>query len=245
MYLTEEQILRDQEIMQELLNYDTPSITNAVATYPQDKENCLGLYHPWEGKWYTDQTLKCMFPEMGRRIGYAVTCVYGLPDPNYKRGSNIGSVVDAILASPKPVVLVVKQNIPEHIKRINGLMGGNMITAFKAAGIVAAISDGPSRDLEEVRSLGVQYMLTGVSPGHGKFELQGLNVPVNVCGMDVCPGDIIHLDENGAVKFPREYLEEVLKRVKRFSAIEARRQELLAKAQNGAEVDKIMSGMYD
>ena len=63
--------------------------------------------------------------------------------------------------------------------------------------------------------------------------------------MDVCPGDIIHLDENGAVKFPREYLEEVLKRVKRFSAIEARRQELLAKAQNGAEVDKIMSGMYD
>ena len=173
MYLTEEQILRDQEIMQELLNYDTPSITNAVATYPQDKENCLGLYHPWEGKWYTDQTLKCMFPEMGRRIGYAVTCVYGLPDPNYKRGSNIGSVVDAILASPKPVVLVVKQNIPEHIKRINGLMGGNMITAFKAAGIVAAISDGPTRDLEEVRSLGVQYMLTGVSPGHGKFELQG------------------------------------------------------------------------
>ncbi len=242
---TKEQLLREQELMEELKKYDTPSITNVVATYPQNKDLCLGLYHPWNGKWYTDQSLKCMFPELGRQVGYAVTCVYGLPDPNYKRGSNIGDVVKTINASPKPVILVAKQDMPEDIKAKNGLLGGNMMTAFKAAGVVGVISDGPSRDIDEIRQMGVQYMLTGLCAGHGKFELQAINVPVEVCGMQVCPNDIIHMDENGAVKFPREYLEDVLERVKRLSEIESKRQKLLSQTKDGDEIDKIMTGLYD
>ena len=58
-----------RELLEALKQYDTPSVTNVVATYPQDKELCLGLYHPWEGKWYTDDTLKCMYPELGRTVG--------------------------------------------------------------------------------------------------------------------------------------------------------------------------------
>lgn len=50
----EEDIKREQELMEELKNFDTPTVTNAVATYPQNKETCLGLYHPWQGEWYTD-----------------------------------------------------------------------------------------------------------------------------------------------------------------------------------------------
>ena len=90
--------------MEELKQFDTPTITNVVATYPNDKENCLGLYHPWQGEWYTDQTLKCMYPELGRVVGYAVTCVYGLPDPDYKRHANIADVVEAINESPTPTL---------------------------------------------------------------------------------------------------------------------------------------------
>ena len=88
-------------------------------------------------------------------------------------------------------------------------------------------------------------MLTGLCAGHGKFELQAINVPVEVCGMQVCPNDIIHMDENGAVKFPREYLEDVLERVKRLSEIESKRQKLLSQTKDGDEIDKIMTGLYD
>lgn len=35
--------------LEKLKQFDTPSITNVVATYP-DKEYCLGLYHPWRGQ---------------------------------------------------------------------------------------------------------------------------------------------------------------------------------------------------
>lgn len=242
--LTNIQLKQEQIIMNELLNYDTPSITNVVATYPNDTENCLGLYHPWEGKWYTDQNCKCMYPDLGRRCGYVVTCTYGMPDTGYQHGSNVGSVFQAIKDSPSPAVLVVKQNFPEYIKNKNGLLGGNMMTAFKRAGIVGVISDGPSRDLDEIRPLGVQYMLTGVCAGHGDFSLQAINEPVEVCDMLVSPGEIIHMDENGAVKFPRKYLPDVLEKVKRLATIEGEYQRLLAQANTKEEVDEILSGQY-
>ena len=36
----------EQAMLEELKSFDTPSITNVVATYP-DSPLCLGLYHPW------------------------------------------------------------------------------------------------------------------------------------------------------------------------------------------------------
>ena len=187
-----------------------------------------------------------MYPELGRTVGYAVTCTYGLPDLEYERRANVVDVVQAIAASPKPVILVCKQNFPEEIKKRNGLLGGNMIRAFQAAGMVGVITDGPSRDIDEVRSFGVQYMLTGVTPAHGAFTLQAVNTPVNVCGMSVQTGDIIHMDENGAVKFPREYLGEVLIRAKRILEKEAKMQIALQKSGGDVKkVKKIFSGIYE
>ena len=45
----------------------------------------------------------------GRTVGYAVTCVYGLPDPTYNRLSFM-DVIDAVEASPQPVVLVLQRD---------------------------------------------------------------------------------------------------------------------------------------
>ena len=57
--------LTEAEILEELRNYDTPSITNVVATYPKNPL-CLGLYNPWTENWYTDQSIRCMYPELGQ-----------------------------------------------------------------------------------------------------------------------------------------------------------------------------------
>ena len=72
------------KIMKELEAFDTPSITNAIATYPSMNE-CLGLYDPQKVNWYTDNRLRCLYPELGPRCGYAVTAVYGMLDPAFGR----------------------------------------------------------------------------------------------------------------------------------------------------------------
>ena len=189
--------MSNEHLFDRLNKIDTPSVTNVVATYPKDKEICLGLYDPWTVNWYTDQSIHCMHPELGPRSGYAVTCVYGPVDPNFNR-LGFDDVLRAIAESPKPVVVCIKQDFPEEIKNKNGLCGGNMMTAMKALGAVGVISDGPSRDIDEVRPMEMQYMLTGVCAGHGAFSVKAVNVPVSICGMDVAPGEIVHMDENGA-----------------------------------------------
>lgn len=232
--------MTEQEMLDALKEHDTPSITNVVATYPGNPL-CLGLYNPWTENWYTDQTIKCMYPELGRTVGYAVTCVYSLPDPNFSRLSFM-DVVDALDASPKPTVLVFEQKFPPEIAGKVGLSGGNMTTAMKAMGCVGAISNGPSRDIDEIRPMKFQYMLSGVCAGHGGMAIQSVNAPVSVGGMDVAPGEIIHMDENGACKFPADKLEAVLTNVRALQKEEEERMGAVAHAKSAAEVRAIYSG---
>lgn len=232
--------MTEQEMLQALKEFDTPSITNVVATYPSNPL-CLGLYNPWTQNWYTDQTIRCMYPELGRTVGHAVTCVYGLPDPRFTRLSFM-DVIDALDDSPKPTILVLQQKFPPEIAGKVGLSGGNMTAAMKAVGCVGVISNGPSRDIDEIRPMKFQYMLSGVTAGHGDMSVHAVNVPVSVGGMDVCPGEIIHMDENGAVKFPSDRLEEVLKNVQALQEQESDRMTRLRKARSAAEVREIFAG---
>ena len=223
-----------------LRKFDTPSITNVVATYPQNP-TCLGIYNPWTENWYTDQSLRCMYPELGPLVGYAVTCVYGLPDPNFNRLSFM-DVLDALDAMPKPTILVLQQKFPPHLANKIGLAGGNMVTAMKAIGCVGLISNGPSRDIDEVRTLGFQYLLSGITPGHGAMAVHAVNVPVSVAGMDVAPGELVHMDENGACKFPADKAEAVRANVEVLCAEEAKRMGKLKKAKSAVELRTIFGG---
>ena len=230
----------EQDMLEELKNFDTPSITNVVATYP-NSPTCLGLYNPWTENWYTDQLLRCMYPELGRLVGYAVTCVYGLPDPNYARLSFM-DVIDALDASKKPTILVIQQKFPPAIAGKVGLAGGNMVSAMQAIGCVGLISNGPSRDLDEVRPMRFQYLLSGITAGHGATAVHSVNAPVSVAGMDVAPGEIIHMDENGAVKFPADRLAEVLANARELQQHEAARMSALQQASSAAEIRAIFAG---
>jgi 4-hydroxy-4-methyl-2-oxoglutarate aldolase len=232
--------MNQRQMLQALKKFDTPSITNVLATYPANPL-CLGLYNPWTENWYTDQTIRCMYPELGRTVGYAVTCVYGLPDPGFNRLTFM-DVIDALDAAPKPTILILQQKFPPEIAGKVGLSGGNMTSAMKAVGCLGVISNGPSRDLDEIRPMKFQYMLTGVTAGHGAMAVYAVNVPVSVGGMDVCPGDIIHMDEDGAVKFPADKLEAVLKNVQALQIQEADRMSRLQKATTAAEVRAVFAG---
>jgi len=229
-----------EDMLEALRAFDTPSITNVVATYPGNPL-CLGLYHPWTQHWYTDQRLRCWYPALGPIVGYAVTAVYGLPDATYSHPSFM-DVIDAMEASPQPTVFVFEQRFPPEIAGKVGLSGGNMTSAMQAVGCVGAITNGPSRDIDEIRPMGFQYLTSGVCPGHGPQAIHAINVPVHVAGMDVAPGEIIHMDENGAVKFPADKLAAVLTNVRKLRDEESARMGALHRAKTAQEVRAIMAG---
>jgi regulator of RNase E activity RraA len=87
-----------------------------------------------------------------------------------------------------------------------------------------------------------QYMLSGITAGHGGMAVQAVNVPVTVASMDVSPGEIIHMDENGACKFPADKLEAVLTNVKALIEQEGDMQGRIRRAKSVAEIKAVMSG---
>ena len=60
--------------------------------------------------------------------------------------------------------------------------------------------------------------------------------------VDVAPGDLIHMDENGAVKFPPKHAPAIVKNAQAMLEDEARRLVLLRKAKTAAEVRAASSG---
>lgn len=230
------------KIMKELEAFDTPTITNAIATYPSMNE-CLGLYDPQKVNWYTDNRLRCLYPELGPRCGYAVTAVYGMLDPAFGR-LEFKDILVEIAEAEGPVILFLKENFSEKMKSRNALIGGNMMTAFKQLGVMGVIGDAPARDIDEMRPMKVQCMFPGTVAGHGTMTIEAVNVPVNMCGMDVAPMEVVHMDESGAVKFPRKYLKEVLENAKKIRDLDSTRMEKMRQTNDPLELADIMKGIY-
>ena len=77
----------------------------------------------------------------------------------------------------------------------------------------------------------------------GVVKSFGENPVLRGIDLDVAPGEIIHMDENGAVKFPADRLEEVVTLAKELLAEEDDRVGRLLKATGGIEeVRAIMAG---
>ena len=231
-----------QDILKELLQFNTPTVGNVVATYP-DHPNCLALYDNWYGRWYTSQKIKCMFPEKGPRIGYAFTLIFSLPDPNQKTLSFI-DLIEALSLAKKPIIIVAQQKFPDDITDSVGLFGGQMTAMLQASGVVGVVTDGPSRDLDEMKQLDIQYIMSGATPCHGSLAIKKINSPVSIAGMDVNPGEIIHMDEHGAIKFPENKLEEVYNNITKFAGLEDKQAKELLNAKNTEEIKKAWLNRY-
>ena len=199
--------MSNAEIIEELRKFDTATICNVVATYPES-DICLKLYDAWYGEYYTNQSLRCIYPELGTFCGYAATAWYSEASEDYTKFDD-WLLYDYVNLTKKPAILVTKQTYHPSLVG-GGLFGGNFTTQLKFLGVVGVVTDGPMRDFEEIKPMRFQYLASGLTSGHGPWSLRGVNIPVTVAGMSVQPGDIIHMDTCGAAKFPERHLPKVL-----------------------------------
>lgn len=201
---------QDEEvrIIRALRKFDTATICNVVATYP-GSDICLELYDAWRGEYYTDTSVRCIYPELGPVCGYAATAWYSDEKPEFTKIDR-WALPEHLDKTPRPIVLVAKQTYSPGLEGLSGLFGGNMTSQFRAFGVEGVATDGPIRDYVEISEMKVQYLATGLTSGHGPIQLRGVGMPVKVAGMTVSPGEIVHMDQCGACKFPADKLPKVL-----------------------------------
>lgn len=91
------------------------------------------------------------------------------------------------------------------------VLGDILAGAVARRGVVGIVVDGAVRDIEGIDEIGVPTFARNAHPATGSNEGPGaLNVPVQVGGVTVHPGDVIRGDASGVVVVPREHLDTVI-----------------------------------
>ena len=118
-----------------------------------------------------------------------------------------GSIREAIEAVPAGAFVVIDARGEQGA----GPLGDIFVARLQALGAVAAVSDGPVRDVAEIRLLGLPVFASGAvaPPSIARLTFADWQVPAACGGVAVIPGDILVGDEDGVVVVPRALAEEV------------------------------------
>lgn len=136
--------------------------------------------------------------------GPAVTVQFG---PSQRRGEPQDVYHNAIDNAPKGGIMVVEASCAA-----GSCTGGLMSTGAQTRGLAATIVNSTVRDIAEVRAMGYPLFATGLSPVGvtGKKEPRESQVPIQIGGVTIRPGDIIFADIDGVVVVPKDRLMDVV-----------------------------------
>ncbi len=207
------------DIISYLKTIDTPTVCNAI--------ELLEVRPAIEN--FTSGKIKCLYPELGPMVGYAVTVQMETVTQMEPRDPNITmQFYELLAASPNPSVIVI-QEIGAH-SEFASHSGDVMATLVKNFGAIGLVTDCNVRDFNEVKPLGFHTFAAGTSPSHVNCRIANVGVPVQVHGMTVRTGDIIHGDINGLVQVPTEKIDELPEKIAHVRKTE---QDLIARVNAG------------
>jgi hypothetical protein len=202
----------NDDVLARLLEFDTPTVANGL--------ELLGVRDPTVG--YTGPDVRALTPELGARAGIAVTARMDTTTAGRDDGSHPSVFYDWLRqiealagahvngARPLPIFAVIESVGPRP--RYTVTIGDGMGTQLMMAGVTGFLTNGCIRDVAGVRAVPLPCWGAGLSPMHGTIRWLDTQSPVVIDGMTVRPGDVIHADENGALRFPAALAEQVYER---------------------------------
>jgi regulator of RNase E activity RraA len=200
----------DAKLIAELKTMDTPTVCNALELLAPKRR----------GYGYTVEPLVCLRPAAGPMVGIARTATIRSAHPSDLTGAAARERSDAYYAyideGPKPSIVVI-QDLDQQ-KGYGSFWGEVNSSIHKGFGCEGVITDGGIRDLPDIAP-GFQMLAGRVIPSHAFVHVVDFGRSVDVAGMRVNDGDIIHADQHGAVVIPadvaarvREAADQVIRR---------------------------------
>lgn len=114
------------------------------------------------------------------------------------------------------------------------ILGELMATAINIKGGKGAILDGMARDLKVVREMKFPLVYRGHLPNtsKGRAEVNECQIPINIDGVTIYPGDYVYGDIDGTVFIPGKLLDEVIDRAFEIMAKEDKVRDKLCKGES-------------
>jgi 4-hydroxy-4-methyl-2-oxoglutarate aldolase len=176
---------------------------------------------------FTAGYLACRFPELPPVLGYAFTLQVRTSAPPMKGRTFLENIEwwERLLAVPEPRIVVI-----QDIDRQPGsgaVVGALLAEILKKLGCVGVLTNGAVRELPQIAPLLFQLYSSTLTASHSYCHIVRVGEPVQIEGLEVKTGDLLHGDVHGMVRVPRELATRIPKTAEALREKEAALEEYL------------------
>lgn len=185
----------DADLLAHLRRFDTPTICNALEIATGGRR----------ATGFTRATMVCPFPTRPPIVGFARTATLRSAAPssmsvNAARDLRI-AYYDHVAAADCPTVVVLQDL--DHDVGLGAFWGEINSKVHHALGCAGVVTNGALRDLDALHP-DFPIIAGCVTPSHAFVRIESIGGDVDVFGMQVVNGDLIHADRHGAVRIDRQ-----------------------------------------
>ena len=214
----------DAALLELLRRVDTPTVCNAIEVAQGQR----GFAD------FTRGTMLCSAPAEPAIVGYARTARIRAIDPPQEKAEVIRArrmtYYAYISQGPRPALAVVQDlDGPGAIGAFWGEVNTNIHKAF---GLCGALTNGVMRDLGDLPE-GFPVVAGSIGPSHGFVHVVDFDCPVEIQGLTVAPGALVHADRHGAVVVPDDVISKLADAIAQLVASE----QIVFDAVRGKQID--------
>jgi regulator of RNase E activity RraA len=178
--------------LNKLRGIDTCTVSNAIERLNVRMRN--------EG--FGSSAIRCRFPNLPPLVGYAVTgrIRTSFPPMTHRCYYDRMDWWSYVSSGPEPRVMVLQD--VDHNSGVGAFVGEIHAAIGKALGCIGCITNGAVRDLPAVEAAGFHLFSGCVAVSHSYAHIIEFGEPVEIGGLKICPGDLIHGDRHGVLKVP-------------------------------------------
>jgi len=189
------------ELFARLGAVDTPTICNAIEV----AQNKRGFSN------FTHHQMVMTEPDAPAMVGYALTAKIrgkNAPEdsPETLKERRMG-YYKYVAEGARPGLVVIED--ADQQEACGAFWGEINTNIHKGFGLEGVVTNGVVRDLGDIPS-GFPLLAGAVGPSHGFVHLLEYDCPVEVYGMQVRPGDLVHADRHGACVIPADIQDKMI-----------------------------------
>lgn len=177
-----------------MCDFDTPTICNAIEQFNVRLRN--------EG--FTNTSIHCRFPRRPPVAGYAVTgrVRSSMPPMTGRCYYQRADWWRYVASVPEPRFIVLQD--ADHTPGLGALFGEIHVKICLALNCVACLTNGSVRDVTNVEPTGFQFFSGSIGVSHSYAHIVDFGDPVEIGGLKISPGDLLHGDRHGVVQVPAD-----------------------------------------
>lgn len=186
-----------ENLFEMLRGVDTPSVCNAIEV-AQGKRGFAD---------FTRGTMLCSAPDEAAVVGYALTAKIAAREPSREPPEVVRErrmdYYRYMARGSRPAIAVLEDtDFPDCV---GAYWGEINTTVHRGFGVAGALTNGVMRDLGALPP-GFPVIAGSIGPSHAFVHVREIDCAVEVFGLRVAPGDLVHADRHGALVIPADLI---------------------------------------